>query len=81
MSAQPRNPKDLTFDELVDIVATIQNLLWADYETNDDGVIQGSDYWDPSKEWEIEHIELVADALEVYGLAPKELVNIPPNWI
>lgn len=52
---------DLTLNDLQNIVADIQEILW--HENNS---------WEPAKEWDSETIALVAEVLEEKGLRPDE---------
>lgn len=61
--ARPRPPREsqaLTFAELLAIVNTIQEILWAD----------GDGMWDPDKEWNSSTSSAIADVLTSAGLRP-----------
>jgi hypothetical protein len=58
---RPKDPQELTKEQLVAIVADIQSIL---YEENES--------WNPDKEWDVGAIEDVARALNRRGLRPPQ---------
>jgi len=59
----PKEPKTLSRKELIRIVDDIQACLWLD-------INKYGDIWNPTKEWDPEIIEFVADTLIHFGLRP-----------
>jgi hypothetical protein len=56
-------PRNLTWQQLVDVVNHIRDILWLD--------VRGSREWlNPDKTWDAETLEMVAGVLEDVGLKP-----------
>lgn len=65
---RPRDPQELSNNQLVAIVSDIQSILWEE----DEG-------WNPDKEWDVGAIEDIARALARRGLRPAEIPPKPPE--
>jgi hypothetical protein len=61
----PKCPSELSHDQLVEALSTIQQILWFE-DWND----PANDRWDPDKEWDSETIEWVSGVLSDLALAP-----------
>lgn len=64
-SRPPREPRTLTPQQLLAIVASVQELLW----------LRSDGKWDSEKEWDSEYITAVADTLTNFGLRPDDGSN------
>ena len=58
------DPRALTHDELADIVADVQAILWQESRMLPDFPREYGNYWNPAKEWDAETLEEIADVLD-----------------
>jgi len=58
------NPRAVTHDQLADIVAGVQAILWQESRMLPDFPREYSNYWNPGKEWDAETVEEIADLLD-----------------
>jgi hypothetical protein len=66
-----RKVKELTKQELRQIVRQLQELLYLDIDE------RGESFWNPDKEWDISILENLADSLRKCGLVPTAVERIP----
>lgn len=66
-----KSAKDLTKKQLENIVNQVQAILWLDVPESAEPLSETM-AWDPNKEWDSEHIEMVAEQLAHYGLRPSK---------
>jgi len=73
-----KHARDLTREQLEDIVAEVQAILYADFNSKNPGEEEG-DYWDPDKEWDVDFIEGIARKMTEYNLEPslRERIILP----
>lgn len=67
-----RSPRDLSVDQLVDIVKQIQHILFgvADCTAGTADIDPDALVLDPEREFEAEDLEHIASVLHLHGLAP-----------
>ena len=65
-----KNANELSREELAEVVAGIQAILFLDIGPE-------GDFWNGDKEWGTETLEAVADTLEEHGLRPAPYVQRP----
>lgn len=77
-----KTPKDLSREELEEIVSFVQGRLYLDLsgdapDTLSDseveaGIQPNSDYWNPTKEWDVDFLDHIANELDKHGLVPSK---------
>lgn len=70
-----KQPQDLTCDQMLSLVRSIQDHLYLDHDP------QGGTFWNPDKPWGGDEFEFIAEALAKYNLVPREgelVENQPP---
>jgi len=65
---RPKDPEELSKEQLIAIVADIQSILY-----------EQEDGWNPDKEWDVGAIEDIARALSRRGLRPEPLPEKQPE--
>ena len=70
------DPRTLTHAQLAGIVADVQGILWKESRILPDFPREYGEYWNPAKEWEPEHIELIAETLDEAGLKPPDFMPV-----
>lgn len=68
-----KNLKNLTREELEEVVSEVQAILWLDQEK--------ADIWDPDKGWNPETVEDVASVLVRASLKPEKCFDIPEEQV
>ena len=69
------NPRDLSHEDLVGIVLTVQSALWE----QSGEVSPSQDYWDPDKEWDSDVIAYIGEAMDAVGLRPSPVSRLPQD--
>lgn len=63
-------PEDLSKEELVQIVAVIQEVLWLDMDA------ESAWQFNPDKEWDVDMLDRIADEMHKYGLRPSTMIEL-----
>ena len=61
-----KTPKDLSVKQCRALLSGIQNYLWLDKDNN------GNVDWNADKRWSQDELELIAEAMTLYGLRPDD---------
>jgi hypothetical protein len=64
-----KNPSDLSKDQLADLVAQIQGILWLDLG-GEGAPSKNAEWWNPDKGWDADTVEAIAEQLAKAGLRP-----------
>lgn len=63
-------PEDLSKEELVQIVAVIQEVLWLDMDA------ESAWQFNPDKDWDVDMLDRIADEMHKYGLRPSAVIEL-----
>jgi hypothetical protein len=66
-----RNPKELTYDQLVQLVENIIEVLYRELDDDENIVLN------PDKEWDADICLNIVELLEDYNLIPTEIIPCP----
>ena len=64
-----KNTSDLSRDQLANLVAQIQGILWLDLG-GEGAPSKNAEWWNPDKDWDSETVEAIAGQLAKVGLRP-----------
>jgi hypothetical protein len=71
-----RQPCDLPRKALVELVESVQSLLFLDEAGSNGPFPQHTEFWNPDKQWDVELLELMAQRLGEHGLCPTRMAAI-----